>query len=80
MTTPLVIEGIFAPDCGSRDDTMALINKVVNTKSFASEVREKTISTAEEATEYHFLGSPSIRVDGIDIDPEAQGRNDFGLG
>jgi len=44
---------------------MALIYKIVNTMSFDAEVREKTISTTEEATEYHFLGSPSVGLMGL---------------
>jgi hypothetical protein len=80
MANHVEIEGIFAPDCGSRDDTLNLINKVIDEMSIAAEVREKTINTAEEAAEYHFLGSPSVRIDGVDIDPEAKDRDDYGLG
>ena len=29
MSEPLLIEGLFALDCGSRDDTLTLINEVV---------------------------------------------------
>ena len=26
-----------------------------------------------------FLGSPSVRINGVDVDPTAAGRTDFGL-
>ncbi len=31
------------------------------------------------AVRHRFLGSPTVRVDGHDIEPEAQRRDDYGL-
>lgn len=36
------------------------------------------VRSDEEATSNLFLGSPTIRVNGVDIDLNAQGRTDFG--
>ncbi len=36
--------------------------------------------TEEEAMRHQFLGSPSIRIHGLDIDPEVRGFDDYGLG
>lgn len=37
------------------------------------------IETPEEAERARFLGSPSVRVDGVDVDPGAGGRDDYGM-
>lgn len=39
----------------------------------------RRIETPEEARRAHFLGSPSVRVDGRDVEPGADARSDFGL-
>jgi hypothetical protein len=44
-----------------------------------AEVRQRRIETAEEAERERFLGSPTIRVNGRDIDPGAKDRTDYGL-
>jgi hypothetical protein len=41
--------------------------------------RETEIRTASEAEREGFLGSPSVRVEGVDIDPTAAERSDYGL-
>ncbi len=43
-----------------------------------AEVETITVASLEDATRWSFPGSPTIRVDGIDIDPEAP--TGFGLG
>lgn len=37
------------------------------------------ITTADDAQAHRFLGSPTVRVDGVDIEPDAAHRDDFGL-
>jgi len=39
----------------------------------------RTVETFDVAQETRFLGSPTVRIDGVDIDPGAGGRDDFGL-
>ena len=37
------------------------------------------IDSVEAAEQARFLGSPTVRVNGVDVEPNAAGRNDFGL-
>lgn len=37
------------------------------------------VKTDEQAREVHFLGSPSVRVDGLDVETSARSRAYFGL-
>lgn len=37
------------------------------------------VHSETQAHELRFLGSPTVRIDGADVDPGAQGRTEFGL-
>jgi hypothetical protein len=43
-------------------------------------ISEMTVSTDDEALALHFPGSPTVRVCGRDLQPEAEQLADFGLG
>ncbi|MBC8325608.1 MAG: hypothetical protein H8E27_08280 [Verrucomicrobia subdivision 3 bacterium] len=43
-------------------------------------IRIQDVTTEEEAVRHRYLGSPSIQIHGLDIDPEARGFEDYGLG
>lgn len=43
------------------------------------ELELRPIDTVEQAERERFLGSPSVRIDGRDVDPAASERDDFGL-
>ncbi len=42
-------------------------------------IRVVRIETDEDAQRERFLGSPSVRVDGVDVEQAARARTDFGL-
>ena len=44
------------------------------------EVCEVEIAGQDQANAARFLGSPSVRVNGCDIEPGADDRSDFSLG
>jgi len=77
---PITIECLFAPGCDARNDTLALVDKVTGELGLSVNVQEGVVSTPEEALAVRFLGSPSIRVNGRDIEAGADERTDFGMG
>jgi hypothetical protein len=42
-------------------------------------VQTQVVVDHEHAQQERFLGSPTVRVDGVDVDPTAAARNDFGI-
>ena len=80
MSSSLLIEGLFAPDSGSRQETLGLVEKVVNQLSPETEIKAITVNSVDEAQEFRFLGSPSIHINGEDIEPDADKRDEYGLG
>jgi len=71
MSEPLLIEALFAPGCDSRNETLSLINKVTDQLNVKFQLREVIVKSTDEAVEEHFLGSPSIHINGDDIDPDS---------
>ena len=45
----------------------------------SAEIRLRAIADDTAAQHERFLGSPTVRVDGRDVEPGAQERDDFGL-
>lgn len=78
MMQPIDIELLFAPGCKSQDATIAMTEQAVRTTP-RYRIRVKMVSSAAEARAEGFLGSPSIRVNGVDIEPEAEKRHDFSM-
>ena len=76
----MVIEILYFDGCPNHEPTLELAREVVAELGLEAEVRQVRVETPEEATERRFLGSPSVRVNGQDIEPEARGSEDFAFG
>jgi hypothetical protein len=44
-----------------------------------AELALRRVETPEEAEAQRFLGSPTVRVNGVDVDPGAAERGDYGM-
>lgn len=70
------VELLYWEGCPSYPEARELLDDVLHDPE-AVEMRE--VTTQEEAEALHFPGSPTIRIDGVDIDPEgAAGRPALG--
>ena len=68
------IELLCIDECPNVDKTEIAILKVLSSLDIAASVRKIVIRTPQEAAQYRFLGSPSIQINGTDIEPSR--RND----
>jgi hypothetical protein len=75
----VTVEVLFFEGCPNHVPTVQLAREVAAALGVAAEVREVAVETAEDAEALRFLGSPSVRVNGRDIEPDADGRTDFAL-
>lgn len=80
MDESVEVELLFTPGCASRQGTRAMVEKVLADNRISAAIKETIISIPELAEQKKFLGSPSVRLNGIDIEPAAALRNDFGMG
>jgi hypothetical protein len=63
------IQILSTPSCSHRRGAAALVDEVVLALAPGAEVESLSIATLEQAARHRFPGSPTIRVDGLDIDP-----------
>ncbi len=75
----MVIEVLYFEGCPNRQPAVDLAREVVAALELSAEIHEIEIRSPEHAEELRFLGSPSLRVNGSDIEPGADDRNEFAL-
>lgn len=76
----ILIEALFTPNCKSRKATLSMIETIRRNRSLNVDLREITIRSTREAHVHRFLGSPSIHVNGQDIEPQSREKSDYGVG
>ncbi len=80
MSIKIKIEILVAPGCSSRQQTETLVADLLTGAKIEAEVETMVIENAGQAEAAGFLGSPSVRVNGIDVEVAARDRREFGLG
>jgi hypothetical protein len=73
------IELLYFEGCPGWRDAEGLIEAVMQSQGVAAEVELTNVKTQAEAGRLRFLGSPTIRVNGVDIDPVARSSTEYGL-
>ena len=73
------IELLYFEGCPGFQPTLSLLQQVLDEEGVQTRVQIINVESEESAQKYRFLGSPSIRVDGEDIEPEARTATDFGM-
>jgi len=66
---PAKIEFLYFADCPSHPEALALLRSVLDDHDVESEIDILELTTDAEARALAFPGSPTIRIDGRDVDP-----------
>jgi hypothetical protein len=78
VTKPFV-EVLFIEDCPNYAAALALVERVAAELYVAPDIRVIEVRSPDEARALRFLGSPTIRVAGRDVEPGAERRRDFAI-
>ena len=73
------IQVFYFEDCPNYEPAVELIRRTADEIGVDADIELVSIDSTESADANRFLGSPTIQVEGIDIDPAARDRQDFGL-
>jgi hypothetical protein len=65
---------LYYEQCPSHDLALERLREVVAEEGISREVEVINVETEDQARELRFVGSPTIRVDGQDIDPPSDTR------
>jgi hypothetical protein len=63
------IELLFWEGCPSHPEALALLREVLDEHGIDEPIAIREVYTHDEAVELTFPGSPTIRIDGRDVDP-----------
>ncbi len=74
------VEFLFCAECPSHEAALDRLKKVLSEAGWRGTVRVTRISSLEQAHERNFPGSPTILIDGEDIDSEGRTGETPGLG
>ncbi|MEO0096358.1 MAG: DUF2703 domain-containing protein [candidate division WOR-3 bacterium] len=64
------IRFLYFKDCPNAEPALRLLKKVLKEMKINEEVETIEIKSEKDAKRYNFLGSPSIQINGIDIEKE----------
>ena len=75
-----LVELLTTSNCPHRDAALALVQRVCGQLDGQAEIRLVEIPDQQAAERLRFLGSPTIRVNGRDIEPGAEGNDEYVCG
>lgn len=73
------IEVLYFEGCPNHKPAVDLARDIVRGLGISADVEEIEVKTQDDVVRLRFLGSPSIHVDGVDVEHKAHGRTDFGF-
>lgn len=73
------IELLHFDGCPGYEGLLPRLRSLLEREGIDVPVTLRSVETLEAAERERFLGSPTVRIDGEDIDPGAAARSDFGL-
>lgn len=75
----VLVELFYFDGCPGHEAVRRRVRAVLAQVGVGAQVRERRVETDAGAQRERFLGSPTVRVNGVDVDPDAGGRTDYGL-
>jgi hypothetical protein len=73
------IEVLYFDGCPNHEALLPRLREILARTDNATPIDLRRITDDEAAQRERFLGSPTVRVNGRDIEPDAERRTDYGL-
>ena len=75
----VTIELLYFDGCPSHATLLPRLQELLAEHGIPEEVRLRRVEAVGAAENERFLGSPTVRVNGQDSEPDARDRSDYGL-
>jgi hypothetical protein len=73
------IELLYFDGCPTHEVVRQIVSDIFRAAGVGAGVREINVTTDAQARLLKFIGSPTVRIDGRDVDPSADGAQEYGL-
>jgi len=70
---------LYFDGCPNHETLLPRLRELLAGQGISPEIELRAITDDQAAQRERFLGSPTIRVNGRDIEPDAEKRTDFGM-
>jgi hypothetical protein len=74
-----LVEILYFDGCPNHHPAIALVERISRELGINPELRLVNVPDQQAAQRVRFLGSPTIRVGGVDVDPDTAERDDYAL-
>lgn len=74
------VEVLYVDGCRNCEALLPRLRELLDRAGLTPEVALRRVDSEQDARRLGFLGSPTVRVNGRDVEPGANERDDFGLG
>jgi len=71
---------LYLNECQNAPLAFDLVKQVVREQGVDARVTQVEVKNMDDAQELRFFGSPTIQVNGVDIDPSARSQTGFVFG
>lgn len=71
------VEILHFEGCPNHEGARVLVERIAAEVGVKPEIDLVQVPDADAAMQLRFLGSPTVRVDGRDVEPGAEGRRDY---
>jgi Alkylmercury lyase len=76
---PVTVEMLHTEGCPRAADYLPQLQQLLVNAGVTDTIRVRVIADPDQAERERFLGSPTIHINGRDVDPTADQRRDYGL-
>ena len=73
------IEVLYFDGCPNHKPAVERLQEVLREEAMSAELLEVNVRESAIAQELRFLGSPSVRINGLDVEPEARDARAYGM-
>ena len=73
------VKVVSLENCGATPPTIALVKEVAAEMDLAVDLEHAIVKTPGDAVMQRHIGSPTVQINGLDIDPGARGIEQFGV-
>jgi hypothetical protein len=75
----VTVEFLYFDGCPNHEALLPHLEQLLHRAEIPVEIALRNVPDDTAAQRERFLGSPTVRVDGHDVEPGAQDRDDYGL-
>lgn len=77
LEKPLIVRVLYFDGCPHHATAARLVRDAARDLGLAVELELVRVRSRDDLEALRFLGSPTVQVDGVDVEPSARSRSDF---